>query len=606
VHRAGIATAHPVAPLPVPTREPSTPVGPRTTQGQVQSPGFRQRRPTALAYARADLPADDLWPHLGYAAWFDAHPLGAATRSDIARQAAALPYQPRISIVMPVYNTDPDVLDAAVTSVLEQTYPLWELCAVDDASTDERTVRKLREIAGRDPRVKVDRLATNAGIVGASNAALAMATGEFVALLDHDDELLPEALFEVVTLLNEEPDLDFVYSDEDKLDFEGKRTTPFFKPSWSPHLHLGVNYVTHFAVYRRSLLDVLGGFRDGFDGSQDYDLSLRATEVARRVGHIAKPIYAWRMVPGSAAVTHDAKPYALDAARRALGQALVRRGVEGRIERGLVPGTWRPRYKIVGDPLVSILIPTRNGRRMLERCIESIDEKTTYRNFELVVVDNGSDDPETLDYLRSLKGRVVRYPYRFNYARQMNMAVDAAHGDQVLFLNNDVEVVTPGWLEAMVELAQHSAVGAVGARLVLPSGRPQHEGVFVGFGGGSAGNVDFGDYFGLGRMIRDATAVTAACMLMRLEAFHRVGGFDERLRVAFNDVDLCLRLRQRGYQIVYTPHAELYHAESASRGSLHPEEDEAFFVRRWGRPGVFVDPFYNPNLDSVRPFRLQR
>jgi glycosyltransferase involved in cell wall biosynthesis len=603
---AGIAARPGASPLPLPPATAGTSTGPRTTQQQVQSLGFAERRPTVPAYARADIPQDQLWPHLHYAAWYEAHPLGATTKADLARQASTLPATPLVSIVMPVYNTDPEVLEAAVASVLDQTYPFWELCAVDDASTDEYTVAALADLATRDRRIKVDRLAENAGIVGASNAALAMAAGDFIALLDHDDVLVPEALFEVVNLLNEEPDLDFVYSDEDKLDPDDRRTTPFFKPSWSPHLHLGVNYVTHFAVYRRSLLDRLGGFRAGFDGSQDYDLSLRATEVARRVGHVAKPIYGWRMVPGSAAVAHDAKPYALDAARRALGEALQRRGTPGRIERGLVPGTWRPRYDVVGNPLVSILIPTRNGRRMLEHCIDSINEYTTYRNYELVVVDNGSDDPETLDYLQGLKGRVVRYPYRFNYARQMNMAVDEAHGDHVLFLNNDMEVITPGWLEAMVEVAQHSQVGAVGARLVLPSGRPQHEGVFIGFGGGSAGNADFGDYFGLGRMIRDATAVTAACMLMRLEAFHRVGGFDERLRVAFNDVDLCLRLRQRGYQIVYTPYAELYHAESASRGKLHPEEDEAFFVQRWGPPGAFRDPFYNPNLDPVRPFRLRR
>jgi GT2 family glycosyltransferase len=235
-----------------------------------------------------------------------------------------------------------------------------------------------------------------------------------------------------------------------------------------------------------------------------------------------------------------------------------------------------------------------------------VRERTTYRNFEIVIVDNDSDDPDTLAYLRGVDAKVVRYPHRFNYARQMNLAAEEATGDQILFLNNDLEVITPGWLEAMVELAQHDEVGAVGARLLFPGGRAQHEGVFIGFGGGSAGNADFGGYFGLGRMIRDATAVTAACLLMRLEPFHAIGGFDERLRVAFNDVDLCLRLRQQGYQVVYTPYAELFHAESASRGKLHPAEDEEFFVRRWGTVGTFRDPFYNPNLDAERPFCLRR
>lgn len=602
---AGVAAAAPAA-VPLPPPPASDVEGPRTIQGQVQTEGLAQHRPTSLAFARADIPQDHLWPHLAYEAWWDAHPLEERAQAALRRHAAQLPYQPLVSIVMPVYDTDPEVLRAAVESVLSQTYPMWELCAVDDASTSAATRAALDELATSDDRMRVQRLEVNQGIAGASNAAIEMAKGTFIALLDHDDSLSPEALFEVVTLLNEEPDLDFLYSDEDKIDLDDRRTMPFFKPSWSPHLHLGVNYVTHFAVYRKSLVGALGGFRSGFDGSQDYDLSLRATERTRRVGHIAKPIYTWRMVPGSAAVTHDAKPYAIDAAHRALTDALDRRGIAGRVERGLVPGTWRPRFDVARPPLVSILIPTRNGHALLERCINSIVQRTTYRHFEIVIVDNGSDDPETLSYLRSLDARVVLYPYRFNYARQMNLAVTVADGEQVLFLNNDIEVVTPGWLDSMVELAQQDDVGAVGARLLFPNGRPQHEGVFIGFGGGSAGNVDFGDYFGLGRMIRDATAVTAACMLMRVEAFHAVGGFDERLRVAFNDVDLCLRLRQRGYQVVYTPYAELYHAESASRGKLHPTEDEAFFVRRWGSPGAFRDPFYNPNLDPIRPFRLRR
>jgi GT2 family glycosyltransferase len=407
-------------------------------------------------------------------------------------------------------------------------------------------------------------------------------------------------------MLDRHPDLDFIYSDEDKLDEHGNVSTPFFKPSWSPELHLCVNYVTHFAVYRKSLFDRLGGFRAEFDGSQDYDLSLRLTEVTHRVGHIAKPLYTWRMVVGSAAISHDAKPYAVEAARQALSDTLDRRWAGGRIEEGLVPGTWRPRYPVVGQPMVSVLIPTRNGRKMLERCLEGVLRRTAYGPVELVIVDNGSDEPETLEYLAGLEATVVRYPYRFNYARQMNLAAAAATGDLLLLLNNDAEITDSGWLEAMVEHAQRPEVGAVGARLLFPSGRPQHEGVFLGFGGGTAGNIDFGDYFQLGRLIRDCTAVTAACMMTRAAVFAGVGGFDERLRVAFNDVDFCLRLRQRGYRIVYTPYAELLHAESASRGSLHPAEDEAFFVRRWGCQGEFDDPFYNPNLDPVRPFRLIR
>lgn len=596
------ALGGPPAPLRVLERFTQLVDEPGSFHGQIRSAGWNERRPMNPVMQRSDLPPDFLVPQTGYAWWYDAHRFSA----EAMRRSAAFAHQLLISIVMPVYNTDPEVLHDTITSVRSQLYRNWELCIADDASTSVATLEVLDRHAREDARIRVHRMARNGGIAEASNAAAALATGEFIALLDHDDLLTPDALFEVVALLDQHPDLDFVYSDEDKLDEQGKLSTPFFKPSWSPELHLCVNYVTHFAVYRKSVFDRLGGFRPNFDGSQDYDLSLRLTEATDRVGHIAKPIYTWRMVAGSAAISHDAKPYAVEAARRAVSDALRRRGAGGRVDEGMVPGTWRPRYPIVGQPTVSVLIPTRNGRKMLERCLEGVLRHTAYGLLELVIVDNGSDEPETLDYLAGLDATVVRYPYRFNYARQMNLAAAAATGDLLLLLNNDVEILDPGWLEAMVEHAQRPDVGAVGARLVFPSGRPQHEGVFVGFGGGCAGNIDFGGYFHLGRLVRDCTAVTAACMMTRPAVFSGVGGFDERLRVAFNDVDFCLRLRQRGYRIVYTPYAELVHAESASRGALHPAEDEGFFVRRWGHPEEFDDPFYNPNLDPVRPFRLIR
>jgi GT2 family glycosyltransferase len=575
-------------------------------QGQVQSSGWAEHRPLNPVMRRARLPEEALWPHLGYGWWLDAQPLTPDAATALRQIAGAFEHRPTISLAMPVYNTDPDVLEAAVDSVKSQLYPHWQLCIVDDASTRQETVETLRVIGHAEPRIVVQRNDTNQGIAETSNAALALCTGDFVGLLDHDDTLVPEALFEVVALVNQFPDLDYIYSDEDKLDLDGNRGVPFFKPSWSPDLHLCVNYVTHFAVYRRSVLDACGGFRPGVEGSQDYDLSLRVSEITARIGHIAKPLYQWRMVEGSASLAHDAKPYALESARRAIGDAMERRGWGRRVDEGMVAGTWRPRFPIIGRPLVSILIPTRNGRELLERCLTTLRERTTYERYELVIIDNGSDDPDTLTYLDHLDARVVRYPYRFNYARQMNIAAMAASGDLILFLNNDMSVRDGDWLEAMVEHAQRPEVGGVGARLLFPSGRVQHEGVFVGFGGGSAGNVDFGDYFGLGRMIRNCSAVTAACMMTRPSTFFAVGGFDERLRVAFNDVDLCLRIRQRGYRIVYTPYAELEHAESASRGALHPEEDERFFVRRWGAPETLRDPFYNPNLDPHLPFRLKR
>lgn len=579
---------------------------PGSFQGQVRSAGWNEHRPMNPVMQRADLSPDFLFPHSGYAWWYEGHRLSSEAAEAIRQVAAAFAYKPLISIVMPVHNTDPEVLDDTISSVRDQLYRNWELCIADDASTSAATADVLERHAREDPRIRVQRMSRNGGISEASNTAAATATGEFIALLDHDDLLTPDALFEVVALLNRYPDLDFIYSDEDKLDEHGNTSTPFFKPSWSPELHLCLNYVTHLAVYRKALFDRVGGFRSEFDGSQDYDLSLRVTDLTERVGHIAKPIYTWRMVAGSAAISHDAKPYAVEAARRAVADALRRRGLGDQVDDGREAGTWRPRFPIFDRPKVSVLIPTRNGRKMLERCIDGVLEHTDYGPLELVIVDNGSDEPDTLEYLAGLDATVVRYPYRFNYARQMNLAAAAATGDLLLLLNNDVEILDPGWLEAMVEHGVRPEVGAVGARLVFPSGRPQHEGVFVGFGGGCAGNIDFGGYFHLGRLIRDCTAVTAACMLIRPGVLAGIGGFDERLRVAFNDVDLCLRLRQHGYRIVYTPYAELMHAESASRGGLHPDEDEARFIHRWGRRQEFDDPFYSPNLDPVRPFRLIR
>jgi glycosyltransferase involved in cell wall biosynthesis len=590
----------------VPGVRGSAGVDPTTFQGQVQTRGWDEFRPFDRLFLLHHAPPPTMRPDVAYEWWQGAHPLTAEMQSELRAAGAALKIQPKISVLMPVFDTDPDVLRAAVNSVRAQLYRRWELCIVDDGSTRAETITALAELAAQDPRIRVTRLAENAGIARASNAALAMAVGEFIALVDHDDELTPEALFEVVRVLNTHPDTDFMYSDEDKMDGAGELSAPFFKPSWSPDFHLSVNYVTHFAVYRRSVVDSVGGFREGFDGSQDYDLALRVTEVTHRVAHVAKPMYHWRMVEGSAATAHDAKPYALDAANRALNEAVGRRWPGGRVQPGRESGTWRARYPLLGDPLVSIVIPTRNGADLLTRCVEAVRRRTEYRNYEIVVVDNGSDDADALEAIDALADRVVRYPYRFNFARQMNLAAANASGDILLLLNNDVEMDDPGWLEAMVEHAQRPEVGAVGARLLFPGGRVQHEGVFVGYGGGAAGNIDFGDYMRLGRMIRNCTAVTAACLAIRPEVLRAIGGFDERLRVAFNDVDLCLRIRQRGYRIVYTPYAELRHAESASRGKLHPMEDEAFFVSRWGGEDDLDDPFYNPNLDFKLPFQLRR
>jgi GT2 family glycosyltransferase len=358
-------------------------------------------------------------------------------------------------------------------------------------------------------------------------------------------------------------------------------------------------------VFRKAIVDQVGGFRRGYDGSQDYDLVLRVAETTDKIAHIARPLYTWRKVPGSAAGSTKAKDYAYRAGKKALKDALTRRGLQGSVTDGIVEGRYRVKYNIAGEPKVAIIIPTRDRVDLLRNCIDSIARKSSYRNYEVIVVDNGSKEQETLDYLSSFGGRVIKYPGEFNFAKINNLAARDANADYLLFLNNDIEVIAGDWIEAMLEHAQREGVAAVGARLLYPDGRVQHEGIIMGLGGGSAGNVDHGGCYGLGQSIRNCTAVTAACMMSSAAVFRELGGFDESLRVAFNDVDFCLRARKQGYNIVYTPYASLYHHESASRGRLHPKEDEKLFRERWGNPGEYRDPFYNPNLDPYQPFNLR-
>jgi GT2 family glycosyltransferase len=446
-------------------------------------------------------------------------------------------------------------------------------------------------------------LEQNQGISGATNAAIAMVAGDFIGFIDHDDLLKPHALAEVARRLVADPTIDLVYTDEDKMDVGGRLISPFFKPDWSPEHLTSRNYMSHLTVARRSLVEQVGGLRSGFDGSQDHDLVLRLSELTDRVEHVAEPLYTWRQVPGSTAAVVDAKPYAFDASKRALDEALVRRGYTGQATDGILASTYRLRYDVIGSPKVTIIIPTRNGEHLLRRAIDSVRNRSTYTNYEFLVVDNESDDPGTLAYLATFGGRVLRYPHRFNYARMMNLASWAADGDLLLYLNNDTEVIEPGWMEALIEHAQRPEVGAVGCRLYYPDDRIQHEGIVVNYCAGAAGNIDHGGWWGFGDVVRDCTAVTGAVTMMRPSVFHEIGGFEERLRVAFNDVDLCLRVRQAGYRVVYTPYATLYHHESATRGYKAHLDDDAFFDARWEpRSEQFHDPYYNINLDRSRPF----
>jgi GT2 family glycosyltransferase len=512
--------------------------------------------------------------------------------------------RPLISILMPTYNPEADWLVPAVESVIAQTYENWELCIADDASTAPHVAEILARYAASVPRIKVVMRSENGGIAAASSSALELATGELVALLDHDDVLRAHALHRVVELVHAEPDTDIVYSDEDLLLANGTCGRPFFKPDYSPDFLLAVNYMCHFLVIRRSVVDAAGGFRAGFDGAQDHDLLLRATENARRVGHVPDILYSWRQVPGSVAMASDAKMYAYESGRRAVEEALQRRGLSGRVQLGQQLGTYHVRLDVAGAPHVGIVIPTRDRLDLLRACIVSIEVLSTYSNWSITIIDNGSVEPATLEYLAQTPHRVVRSPGPFNYSALINLGRASIDAPYMLTLNNDVTVLSPDWIEALLEQAQRPEVAVSGGRLLYPNQRPQHEGIAVGNVRGNymAANLDAG---WMGRVIRNVTAVSGACQMVKTAVFDELGGYDERLEVAYNDVDFCLRVREAGYLVIYTPHAELRHHESATRGDLDPVADHERFWARWGRPGGIHDPYMSPHLRELNPPRIR-
>ncbi|TSJ77530.1 glycosyltransferase family 2 protein [Rariglobus hedericola] len=523
---------------------------------------------------------------------------------------------------MPVYNTPARWLTRAIDSVRAQTYPYWELCIADDASTQPHVAKLLADYAAQDPRIKIVRRLSNGHISAASNSALELVTGKFTALLDHDDELSPRALAAIAAAISSHPTARILYSDEDKIDRHGRRFSANFKPDWNPDLLLAQNYLCHLAVYRTDLLRELGGFRIGYEGAQDWDLALRASErvAAGDIVHVPHVLYHWRAIPGSTALKQSEKSYAGTAAHRALADYLGRNHIDGEIlpVRG---GHWRVRRRLpASPPKVSLIIPTRNRVGLLRTCVESILAATRYPNFEILIIDNASDDPATLDYFKDLAGRgvkILRDEGPFNYSALNNRAVAHATGDVLGFLNNDLELITPDWLDEMVSQAIRPEVGAVGAMLYFPDDRVQHAGVVLGLAGprqngGVAGHAF--KYFPRGhkgaanrmRVLQNYSAVTAACLLVRREVFLQAGGFDEKnLAVAYNDVDFCLRLGAAGYLNVWTPFAEFYHYESASRGADDTPEKKAIYEREfaymrqtWGAL-LDRDPAYNPNLTLI-------
>ncbi len=528
----------------------------------------------------------------------------------IREKASNFTYRPLISLIMLIYDGNEKWLRSAIDSVVKQVYCEWELC-IADASTKQEIRKILTEYSQNYGQIRIKYLKKNLGIAGASNQAMSMTKGEFIGFIGHDDELQPNTLFEFVKLLNRNSDLDLIYSDEDQKDLNGQRIEPFFKPDWSPDLLMSMNYISQFTIFRKTLVDKIGGFREGFEGSQDYDLVLRFTELTNKIAHIPKPLYNCQKLQGSATGFLHAKSYARTSAKKALREALNRRGLDGEVSEGF-GGHYRVRYYVHGSPMVSIIIPTKDKVELLKRCIESIETRTLYKNYEIIILDNDSTDPDTISYLKSIPYKVENFNDPFNYSKINNLGARLAKGQYLLFLNNDTEIVDGNWLESMLEHSQRPEVGAVGALLLYPetdssksrSRIIQHAGVILGLGGIASHAFrgmpyETSNYFGLHRVIRNCGAVTAACIMLRKNVFNEVGGFDENFKIVFQDVDLCLRVRERGYSIVYTPYSILNHDERATRRD-HPDEDENIIIDRWKDMIINCDPYYNPNLNLVR------
>ncbi|HKP87776.1 MAG TPA: glycosyltransferase, partial [Blastocatellia bacterium] len=541
-----------------------------------------------------------------YDAWLEVNEWNSRREELLKERLAELSKPPLLSVVMPVYNPPPEFLDKAIASVAGQVYQNWELAIADDASTDPAVKEILDGWAGRESRIRIVFREENGNISRATNSAAELARGDYIVLMDQDDAVTPDALGEVALYLSEHPETDILYSDDDKINTEGNRFAPQFKPDWSPELLLSYMYFSHLFAIRRSLFFDVGGLRAGYEGSQDYDLALRATEVAAHVARIPKVLYHWRVLPGSTAESGGAKPESFNAGMRAVQDALDRRGLRAKVYQpdwaakascGIFSHEWPDE-----GPSVAVIIPTRNNAGVLRACVESL-EKTTYKNYEVIIVDNQSDDQETLDYLGKTRHRVLTIASpggKFSFAAINNSAVEQTSADYVLFLNNDTEVVTPNWLSQMAGYLGMPGVGAVGARLLFPDGRIQHAGIIHGYYNGMAGPAfkllpgwNHG-YLSYTMVARNYSAVTAACLLTPRDLFLSLGGFDEQnFSVAYNDVDYCYRLGAAGHRIVYCPTAELIHHEGYSRGFRDNPAEPASFRKKYAGKS---DPYYNPNL----------
>ena len=544
-----------------------------------------------------------------YKIWMEKNKL---TLDEIEKQKTyKFDFSPKISIVVPMYNTDEMFFKELVESLENQTYSNWELCLADGS---EKPNESLKQYYEKNEKIKYKFLNSNKGISENTNSAIEMATGEYIGFLDHDDLLSQDALFEMVKVINEKENVEFIYSDEDKIDETYERFEPYFKPDYSPETLACNNYITHFVVVKKELIERCGKLNSEFNGAQDFDFVLRATKEAKEVVHISKILYHWRVHKSSTANVADAKPYAYEAGKRAVEAHVKRLGKKAQVEDGQdVPGIYKIKYEIEGNPKVSILIPNKDNINLLKTCIDSILKLTTYKNYEIVVIENNSEKKETLEYYNEIskneKVRVINSGIKeFNYSKIINFGVQNVTGEFILQLNNDTKVLNPDWLENMVGYAQNKEIGAVGARLYYEDKTIQHAGIIVGLSGIAGNglvNLPYGKhaYFGREAATRNVAAVTGACLLCRRELYEEVGYMDEeKFKVAFNDVDFCLKLLEKGYRNVYNPYVELIHYESKSRGYEYTKEQEERFDNesenfkdKW-KKYIYYDPYYNTNF----------
>ncbi len=549
-----------------------------------------------------------------YIKWIHQNEPGFRELKNQRKESETFNTPPLISVVIPVYNPPIKILSETIYSVMVQTYPNWELCIVNGDPKNINVTRYLEKAKKRDSRIKVEFLNSNLGIAQNTNEAINMTQGEFVAFLDHDDVLAPFALFEVVKEILNDDDIDLIYSDEDKLlENSNRRYDPYFKPGYSIDLLRASNYMTHFLVVKKEIGDEVGWLRTGFDGSQDHDLILRVVEKARKIFHISKILYHWRAIPGSAALDANAKSYASDAGLKAVQQHLERQGIKAVVKKAEIPHTYQTSYLYEDWPLISIIIPTRDQHQLLQNCVNSILAKSSYRKYEIILIENHSLEADTFKTYKELSNdpriKIIQWDDKpFNYSIINNYGVDYANGELLLFLNNDIEIISSDWLEALAEYALRKDVGIVGAKLYYPNDTIQHAGVVIGMGG-IAGHPFLGfersssGHFGLLKLPYNVSAVTGACMMIKKSVFKEIGGFDPNYPLAFGDVDICLKSLNKGYLNVWTPFSEMYHYESFTRGlddtpekNTRFQEEIRYFKTKWPSDLQKCDYYYNPNL----------